>query len=150
MKKIPLTQGKFALVDDMDFLELVQYKWCFNKGYAVRGRPKRDGGGMILMHRAILNTPEGMDSDHRDANKLNNQRYNLRICTNGQNQQNQDKYKNNKSGYKGVNWDRSRWRARIGVGGKKIELGRFFCLIKAVECYNEAAKTYHGEFARLN
>lgn len=28
MKQIPLTQGKFTIVDDIDYSELNKYKWC--------------------------------------------------------------------------------------------------------------------------
>lgn len=60
MKKIPLTQGKFALVDDSDYEWLNQWKWHFHNGYAVmsgpRGTEKREH---ILMHREIMKTPNG-------------------------------------------------------------------------------------------
>jgi hypothetical protein len=36
------------------------------------------------------------------------------------------------------------------VDGKRIHLGHFTCLIKAVKAYDKAAPKYHGEFARLN
>ena len=67
MKYIKLTQNKFALVDDGNFEFLNQWKWYFNGGYAVRGYPKR-----ILMHRVILNSPNGMEIDHKNRNKLDN------------------------------------------------------------------------------
>jgi hypothetical protein len=31
MKKIPLTQGKFAIVNDADFERLKEYKWYAHK-----------------------------------------------------------------------------------------------------------------------
>lgn len=34
MKKIPLTQGKFALVDDKDYGDLMQFNWYAKRSYA--------------------------------------------------------------------------------------------------------------------
>ena len=36
MKEIPLTQGKFTIVDDDDYEELSKYKWYYFCGYAAR------------------------------------------------------------------------------------------------------------------
>lgn len=37
MKKIPLTQGKFAIVDDADFADVSRFKWCYMaSGHACR------------------------------------------------------------------------------------------------------------------
>jgi len=47
----------------------------------------------------------------------------------------QRKRNDNKSGTPGVNWCKSakKWRARIGVGGKRVELGTFKELPDAVD-----------------
>ena len=60
--------------------------------------------------------------------------------------------KNNKSGFRGVSWDKvqCRWVAQIKVNKRHIHLDRFDDEIKAARAYNEAAKTYFGEFASLN
>jgi hypothetical protein len=126
MKRIPLTQGKFALVDDADFEWLNQWKWRVNHGYARRAlyeNGKRAGD--ISMHRLINNTPAGLDTDHINRDKLDNRRDNLRSATRSQNNFNTPPPKNNKSGTKGV-WYSKRWGlwyAQIKVKGKRYNLG---------------------------
>jgi len=59
---------------------------------------------------------------------------------------------NNKSGYRGVSFDKSRnkWHAEITVDWKKIHLGRFDTPEQAALAYNKAAIEQRGELARLN
>jgi hypothetical protein len=104
----------------------------------------------IWMHRFIMNTPDGMETDHRDMIRLNNQRYNLRTCTKAQNQRNRTKLSNNTSGFKGVTFNNGRIQSQIKIDGKLIYLGTFPTPIKAAQAYNDAAIKYFGEFARLN
>lgn len=65
MKKIQLTQGKEALVDDQDYEWLNQWKWCCSANdYAVRRLPKTEHGQKIWMHRLILDAPPDKQVDH--------------------------------------------------------------------------------------
>lgn len=93
MKLIPLTQGQFAVVDDSDYEWLNQWKWYANRNrytyYAVRSDHTNGIIKQILMHREIMNTPNGMVVHHIDHNGLNNQRCNLKNCTESENQKNQ-------------------------------------------------------------
>lgn len=154
MKKIKLTQGKVALVDDADYEWLNQWKWYYeNKkngktGYAARV----DGNHKIFMHALILGTPVGLKSDHIDLDGLNNQRYNLRICTQAENMRNRGLDKNNKSGYKGVTFDvrSKKWQASLEILGKHISLGCFKDVIDAAKAYDKGAAKYFGKYARLN
>ena len=152
MKEIALTQGKFTIVDDEDFEWLNQWKWHFNKGYALRNVWINKKCITILMHSLIAKTPAGMDTDHIDLNKLNNTKKNLRFCSHAENNKNKAKHKNNKSGYKGVYWRKSskRWLASILADGKKIFLGSYEKIEDAANAYNKAAEKYHGEFSCLN
>ncbi len=155
MKQIPLSQGKFALVDDEDYERVNQYKWCINSnGYAVTSY--RDSNGKrkaMKMHRFILNLNKG-DSlvDHRDTIRINNQKYNLRVASFVENLRNQKINKNNKSGFKGVRLHKpsSLYIAQIGINGKQKHIGYFKCPVEAAKAYNEAAIKYFGEFAQLN
>lgn len=158
MKTIELSKGKngrVTLVDDEDFEELNQYIWHYSNGYAKRSE-YADGRGsertIFIMHRVIMNTPEGMLVDHINHDTLDNRKVNLRNCTKGDNQQNVNHHKDSTSGYKGVAWDssRGRWVARIMGNGKSIFLGRFTSPEDAARAYDSAAVKYHGEFARLN
>lgn len=155
MKKIKLTQGKYALVSDIDYKYLNQWKWRYHKsklnGYAKRTTPQQS----FYMHRVIL---ERMgfhifkETDHRDGNGLNNQRRNLRPSTRSQNCHNLRGHRDNPSGYKGVCWfprDR-KWQVRIYISGHHVHLGYFNNKIDAARVYNKAAKKYFGEFAYLN
>ena len=156
MKQIPLTQGKFALVDDEDFEELNKHKWCALKApktfYAIR-RDNDAKKSTVYMHRVILGlTNSKIQSDHRDTNGLNNQRNNLRPCTNLQNQRNKTCKINGTSKYKGVYWNKKakKWNIRISVNKKRIYGKSFTDEIEAAKAYDEMAKLYFGEFAYLN
>lgn len=155
MKEIKLTQGKVALVDDAAYEWLSQWKWTYIKPRNVEYAYRKDRGGNnknIYMHKQILQPPPGMKTDHKDNNGLNNQRHNLRVCTNSQNLGNMPLYSNNTSGYKGVTWrsDIHKWCASIGTGKKRTYLGYFLNLPDAVNAYNSAAQKLFGEFAKLN
>ena len=157
MKKISLTQGKFALVDDEDFDELSKYKWyahkSFNTFYAERQVRVEQGRGNrqkpMKMHIVILGTPSGMLTDHIDGDGLNNQRINLRIATFQENCRNTRKYKNNSTGFKGVIFQDKKYRPRIMVSGKSISLGMFEKKEDAYQAYCDACIKYHGEFANV-
>jgi len=88
--------------------------------------------------------------DHINGNKQDNRILNLREATQSENKRNTATYKSNTSGYKGVSWSRSegKWVSRIGFQGKQINLGYFDDPAEAHAAYCEAAKKYHGEFAR--
>lgn len=150
MQKIDLTKGKAALVDDADFEALSRYPWFLGKGgYAVRnsrGLIRRH----IYMHREVLNTPTGLDTDHVNGNRLDNQRANLRVATRSQNMANSKVGKANRSGYKGVHFDtqRQKYRASIRIGGKLKHLGVFTSPEYAKAAYDDFAKNLHGDFAR--
>jgi len=158
MKKIKLYgkvgHGKFTIVDDENYEWLNQWRWhCEKTGYAARSAIDKSGKKtLIRMHRFILDTPKGMESDHKDLNKLNNQRYNLRICTTAQNQQNQKIKKGGTSKYKGVYWfkEKNNWCVQIKNNGNQVFIGRYDSEIEAAKKYDEKAKELFGEFARLN
>ena len=154
-KKIPLTQGMFALVDDEDFKELSKHKWHIRKKkytFYARARIEIDGNRkLVYMHRIIMDAPKDRQIDHKNGDGLDNQRSNLRFCTNGQNQHNRRKGKGT-SKYKGVHWlkDNKRWRASIGFNKKLINLGCYDNETDAAKAYDRKALELFGEFARTN
>jgi hypothetical protein len=157
MKEIQLTQGQFSRVDDKDFERINKYKWYARKhhtGKYVAARSIRDKltGKVtgVLLHRFIINAPDGVKVDHIDLDTLNNQRSNFRLCNNSQNKANCTAYKTNKSGYKGVYKRGLKWAAQVRVKGSLIHIGVFDTKEQAALAYNEGAKKHHGEFARLN
>lgn len=149
MKSIPLTQGKFAIVDDGDYEYLNQFKWWVSDGgYAVRTQwlPSKK----IKMHREIMNTPEDMITDHINGNKLDNRRENLRVCNKSQNAANAKTYNTNKSQARGVSLHKQsgKWRASITVSRKNIHLGLYETVEEASRAYINAANKHFGDFAR--
>lgn len=159
MKKIPLTQGKYALVDNKDYEYLVKWKWSATKhGRTWRVRrnvwkTEKIRRKCLTMHRVILGVEnkKGFEIDHIDGNQLNNQRKNLRFCTHAENSKNRALNKNSKTGCKGVTWYKwtNRWVARITVNKKLITLGYFKTKELAKFAYNNASIKYHGEFRRI-
>lgn len=157
--EIPLTKGKVALIDNEDFDLVNKYKWYYshiknrNTGYALTEFCLNKKRIRIKMHRLILGLTNPKDKcDHIDGNGLNNQKYNLRQCTNAENVRYQKKRKDNTSGYKGVVWHKQikRWVARIKFNNKSIHIGCFSTIEEAAIAYNKKAQDLFGCFALLN
>lgn len=166
MKTIPLTQGKVALVDDVDYEWAMQWKWQAyerklkylpTQWYAtckhyVRG--EKNGGPTYYMHREIVKRMGILptaDVDHVDCDGLNNTRSNLRHCSDSQNQANRRKC-NGSSVYKGVRWfaRTKKWVAKIGLNKGCKHLGYFNSEKDAAIAYNTEAVKIFGPFARIN
>lgn len=154
MKEIILTRGRVALVDDEDYPKLSLHKWHFQtRGYAARSFGPRGHQKFILMHRLIISAPERMQVDHKDGSPLNNQKANLRLCTNQQNCHNISNCRENKtSQYKGVHWNRKnqKWIAQIKAFGEARYIGSYSNESDAAHAYDDAAIEAFREFVKPN
>lgn len=166
MMKLPLGgkkgQGQFAIFDDEDFDLVMKFKWSLSrKGYVQARVPSMLKNQYpvcgIQMQRLLLwgKICKGLLVDHINGNKLDNRKENLRVVTMSQSNMNRGiiNFKRRQSvlsKYKGVWWDRNKWRAAITFAGKRVYLGRFTDEKEAALAYNQAALLYHGEFACLN
>lgn len=131
--------------EDREYLE--QWQWYMgNRGYCVRKRHKADGpgGGLIMMHRVILERAlgrplaAGMVCDHIDGNLSNNLRENLREVTRQQNHF-------NRRGAKGYYWHKlsNKWMAYIKINGRSKNLGLFDREDDARDAHLAAKAIYH-------
>jgi hypothetical protein len=155
MLKIPLTQGKFAIVGPKDYAYLMQWKWCYhNTGYAVR-TDYTNGKRTVRMHRVILERMGFKDfeeCDHVNRDGIDNCRRNLRPAMCYQNVCNCGKRRTNTSSYIGVSWHKAskKWAAYISISGKQKHLGLFDDKEEATQVRDKAACKHHGKFAVLN
>lgn len=155
-KEIELTLGKYALVDDEDYVKLLRCKWHCNllNGKYYAGTCIKIGGKwtIISMHRYIMKPKKVVYVDHINGDSLDNRKENLRYCTKAENNMNRLKNLNNTSGYKGVIWNKlaKKWQSQIKYDNKLLYIGVYSNIIDAAKAYNEAAIKYHGEFANLN
>lgn len=156
--EIPLTQGKVAIVDDID-KDLAEFKWRATGGYAVKWSDMINWERhLIFIHRIILERKLKRDLkpnervDHRNRNKLDNHRRNLRLATPKQNQHNQGLSKKNTSGYKGVHYEKSKqkWVATMNIKERPAFIGFFDDAKTAALAYDTQARKYYGRFAFLN
>ena len=145
--------GKFAKVSVEDYESLKNYKWYLRLGYAVRNfrKDERAETGLTetTMHRQVMRAPKEKVVDHKNGDRLDNQRFNLRYCTHNQNTKGQHVVRG-VSQYKGVFKNRDKWRAAIRVNGKTMNLGTYTKESSAASAYDEAAEEFFGEFAVLN
>ena len=160
MKKIKLTNGLVALVDDEDFEELNQYKWQAHWSdhvrsyYAMRSETKSDGRQRtVQMHREILKiSRRHILIDHKNHDTLDNRKANLRLCNYQQNGGNKRKRPGLTSPFKGVSFDRksNKWRAAIKVNYQQKNLGFYENPADAARAYDRAALDAFGDFAKTN
>ena len=146
-------------IDGEDFEKVNKYKWYLSKDkrrdnyylmYDDRGPDRK--GKILLLHRIIMDCPEGLVVDHINHNTLDNRKENLRICNKSQNAMNAIKQKNTKSKYKGVSINKitGKFIAYIKNNGKFEYIGAYSEENAAAIAYNKKAYEYHREFACLN
>ena len=157
MWKLPLTQGKFALIDEWNAEFLQQWNWTAvrdrnDRWYARRGTHLK----IVHLHRVIaeraglLNTTN-LEIDHANLDGLDNRIENLRLATTAQNSANRRKRSDNTSGHKGVSWHKQsgKWRVSISYNGRRHYLGLFDLIEDAIRAYAEASEKYHAEYGRI-
>ena len=134
-----------------DYDKIKHYCWCISsEGYVYAQDTARQT--IVKLHRLIMNFPENLDIDHINHKMYDNRKENLRVCKHAENMMNQSKRSDNTSGVVGVNFHKQNgmWHARIGVHGKRINLGFFSNFNDAVNARKEAEDKYFGEYSYDN
>lgn len=154
---IPVSSGRyFTLVSREDEDVVRQYTWCARprpngSAYVFASVSTKPGPRNVALHRLLLGVLDKPDVlvDHINMDRLDNRRENLRLCTPEQNRWNS--HGRRPDGLKGVrNLKNGRFEARIQVGGRAYALGCYATAEEAARAWDEGARKYQGEFARLN
>lgn len=153
MKLIPLSKGKVAMVDDEDFERLSKLSWhvmpapytlyaaawCIHDGRRIKN----------TMHRFLMNLWPGDKSvvDHIDHDGLNNQKENLKVCTQKNNLCNNIRYRPKKHDLpKGVRRWHGKFVAMISINGRNKYLGIFPTKEEAAACYTAASEKRNRDY----
>jgi len=161
VKKIMSTNGYEILVDNDDYEKLKDKKYwtCPKRNYCGHYTLNKGKPSYISIHREIMNPPKNMQVDHKNGNKLDNRKCNLRICSQSQNNFNirkqTSKVKKFTSKYKGVSYDvvnskNNPWKALITIKGKSFYLGNYPKEEYAAVAYNAATRLIAKEFFKGN
>lgn len=130
-----------------------------NKSMKIFGSKRTDGritmiidGVNYMSHRLAWFYIHGywpIEIDHIDRNHGNNKISNLREATRSQNCWNAGLGVRNKSGVKGLSWDKlnNKWLAQVCTFGKTSTLGRFLKKEDAIIALERHRKLNHKNFA---
>jgi AP2 domain. len=158
MRTIPLTQDRFAIVDDTDYDWLMAYSWhahrdktrenCFiARTNVYAGWHKQR---VVLMHRLILQAPAHLIADHINFDTLDNRRCNLRLCNVVQSNAHKRAWGSRIGCYKGVQPWGNKFKAALVHKGESFYLGLFATPELAAKAYDDKARAIYGEFAHPN
>lgn len=128
---VELTQDQFSVIDADDADRVGRFNWCamwnpcIHGFYAARGTSKGSGDYGRYLHQFILGELPGFTPDHINRITLDNRRANLRHATRSEQQMNQSIRINNRSGVRGVCFEKEKkkWSATRYIDGKKLVLG---------------------------
>jgi hypothetical protein len=115
--------NKIALVNNKDFKNLNEYNWFYNTSnyaYAIINNKK------ILMHQFIIGKVKNLIIDHKNNNRLDNRRENIRHVTRQQNNQN----KKSKNKYQGVCWSEKAKKYRMKKKLQEVMISLLFALLE--------------------
>ena len=110
-------------------------------------------GNRVPAHRVVFALHHGylpQQVDHINGIKTDNRIENLRAATNSENSRNVGLRSSNKSGVKGVYWNKQlkKWVASCRHDGKQHLVGAFRNLIDAADAISAYRAKHHGQFAR--
>jgi hypothetical protein len=152
-QQLPLSQNKFALVDDDDFARLSVYRWFYRPernggpGYAIR-HAKVDGETKTeYLHRAIMNPAKGMTVIFENHNRLDCQKQNLLVVTTEQARRHHRVRSDNKTGSKGISYNdyAKTWSADVYRNGTCKRVGTFNTRQEAITEYERAVAYIDAE-----
>lgn len=136
---------------DLDDLPVIESRdWYVDKdGYLTSSYYYLGQLRVVRFHRVVVHAKPGQWVDHKDKNRANNRKQNLRCCSYSQNNRNRGQYSTNTSGVTGVTFDKRRecWVATIMYDHKRIFIGRFQNKGDAVLARLEVEIRLFGEFA---
>lgn len=150
-----LKHGEKVLLDDLDYIKIKDFTWILYKtkdknpmavysSLRIGKNKKR-----VALQNIILNPKKGFVVDHIDGNPLNNKRSNLRVCTQANNLLNKKLYKNNKSGHKGIYFNKKRNTYRVLLYYKRVRhVKEEKNLCEAIELRKKWEIKYFGKYAR--
>jgi hypothetical protein len=157
IKIIGTTNGEAFIVDKEDVEMVEKYNWFAKKnkhGDILAIKRTSNNNRSIYLHRELLGLikGDGKEVNHKNIDPSDNTRRNLEIVSREDNARWKKKQRNNKSGYTGVHWndDCEKWRVQISVNSDLKDLGVFTDIKEAGRAYNEAARFYHGKYAKQN
>lgn len=154
------SRGLKVLIDDED-AHLIE-GWSVypsknrNVQYAhlIRWDRKKKRQVKKLLHRVIMNAPDGLMVCHLNGNGLDCRKSNLRL---GDAKKNGSSYRTKRnraaSGFRGVHRNNGRgkkWTVMFWDNGKSVYLGRYDSEEEAARTYDREAIKRFGEFAHLN
>jgi hypothetical protein len=164
MVKMTTVNGVEFEIDEEDVERVSTYRWYESKSdrkkayiftaISTRLSVGRWKNRTVYLHRFLIDAPRGLSVDHKDNDTMNNQKSNLRLAT--QSQQNQNTKKLNpstaSSRFKGVSFNKKRnvWEVYVHDKRKKIVIGYFQNEEEAARAYDNAARSRYGEFASTN
>lgn len=151
MAILKIADGKAEVqIDEQDIPLVEGRRW---RVMTVKGISYAVSNYGVLMHRLIMNAPDGVFVDHENRDGLDNRKStNLRLCSNAQNMMNVTKSIGKSSRFKGVSWHKraAKWCATIQKEGQSIHLGTYAREEIAALQYDRAARLMFGKFARTN
>ena len=132
-------------IDKEDLDKVSKYTWMENhKGYIVRT------ANYLALHRYLMDEVDAtLVIDHKDRDKKNNRKNNLRVVTQQENTVNRSTNKNNKFGVAGVHRNNSKstpYATSIGAGGR-LFTGYYVTLDEAIIARLRKEKELFGENA---
>ena len=167
MKKIPLTQGKYAIVDDGDYPYLSRFDWYASEYKGIERVQLRLRGlnntnqlsqslskVTIYIEQFIMRAKNGCVYIHLNKNGLDVRKENLVLSSIQHALQRGKKRENTTSQYKGVCFNKkhkgNKWLAQVCKNNKHYSVGYFLTEAEAGLAYNKKAKELYGELAYQN
>lgn len=127
-----------AIIDTEDIDKVKDIRWYQGANGYIMGHTEKKKN--MTLHKVITQTGSRQLIDHKNGNKLDNRKENLRECTHQQNVWNKKA--------KGVREMKSgRYSAYITFNKKQISLGTYDTLEEAKKARKEGEEKYFGKYA---